>query len=161
MVETEALIARIERAERLIHRVAVRNRSGGIFATDLTVQQLRLVVILAMEGDQSAVQLAEILGVGLTTLTGIVDRLETRSLVQRQPDPNDRRVRRISLTESGKQMVADFAEFGREHKQRILGRLEPRVLANLAEAVEAISELCREEFDADTDPRESPNSRVT
>lgn len=147
MAEREELIARIDRAERVIHRVAVRNRSGGIFATDLTVQQLRLVVILALEGEQSAVQLAEILGVGLTTLTGIVDRLEARSLVQRQPDPNDRRVRRISLTDTGKQLVADFAELGREHKLRILQRLEPRILANLAEAVEAISELCREEFD--------------
>jgi len=149
MDEREELIARIERAERVIHQVAVRNRSGGIFATDLTVQQLRLVVILALEGDQSAVQLAEILGVGLPTLTGIVDRLETRSLVQRQPDPHDRRVRRISLTDGGKQLVADFAEFGREHKQRVLHRLEPRILANLAEAVEAISEICRDEFAPD------------
>lgn len=146
MAEREELIARIDRAERVIHRVAVRNRTGGIFATDLTVQQLRLVVILALEGDHAAVQLAEILGVGLTTLTGIVDRLEARSLVQRQPDPNDRRVRRISLTDEGKKLVADFAELGREHKLRILQRLEPRVLANLAEAVEAISEACREEF---------------
>ena len=149
MAEREELIARIERAELVMHRLAVRNKAGGIFSTDLTVQQIRLVVILSLEGSQSSAALAEILGVGLTTLTGIVDRLEARSLVERLPDPNDRRVRRISLTEQGRQLVADFVEFGREHKQRILNRLDPRILANLAEAIEALSEACREEFDPD------------
>jgi DNA-binding MarR family transcriptional regulator len=149
VTEREELIARIERAELVMHRLAVRNRAGGIFSTDLTVQQIRVVVILAMEGDQSGAQLAEILGVGLTTMTGIVDRLEARSLVRREPDPNDRRVRRIVLTDQGRKLVADLVEFGREHKQRILSRLDPRILANLAEAVEALSEACREEFDPD------------
>lgn len=144
--EFEEVLGRIDSAERVIHRIAVRMRSGGLFSTDLTVQQIRLVMILALEGDQSANGLADILGVGLTTLTGIVDRLEARKLVRRKPDPKDRRVRRIELTAAGRKMVADFAEFGREHKERLLRRLDPRILANLAEAVEAMSEACQEEF---------------
>jgi DNA-binding MarR family transcriptional regulator len=39
-----------------------------------------------------------------STLTGIVDRLEDRGLVERQPDPDDRRVKGLAVTPAGIEM---------------------------------------------------------
>ncbi|WP_013323366.1 MarR family winged helix-turn-helix transcriptional regulator [Gloeothece verrucosa] len=38
------------------------------------------------------------------TLTGVLDRMEQRNLIQRQRDPDDRRIWRIWLTEEGRQL---------------------------------------------------------
>jgi DNA-binding MarR family transcriptional regulator len=46
-------------------------------------------------------ELANLLGCDSSNVTGIVDRLETRGLVVRQPSPSDRRVRNIVLTADG------------------------------------------------------------
>mgnify|MGYP006280100359 FL=1 len=39
------------------------------------------------------------------TITNRVDRLESRGLVRRQPDPDDRRGVRVALTDSGRDLV--------------------------------------------------------
>lgn len=46
-------------------------------------------------------ELAEILCCDASYITGLVDKLEVRGLVQRLPNPDDRRVKLIALTESG------------------------------------------------------------
>lgn len=57
-------------------------------------------------------ELADRLFCDASNVTGIVDRLEARGLVERQPDPDDRRVRRLVLTDAGK-------ELGRAHHDRV------------------------------------------
>lgn len=143
----EHLIRRVEEAEQRILRLAIRDRSNWILSVNLSIQQLRVLMLLSLEGDLSAHELAEILGVGLTTLTGVVDRLEDRDLVCRRLDPRDRRVRRIDLTDEGRRMINDFNDAGREHRRRLFHRLDPRILANLAEAVDALYEAAVAEIE--------------
>jgi DNA-binding MarR family transcriptional regulator len=139
------LIARIERADEQFRRSIVREGATEFFSVDLTMQQLRLLFILAATGALSAHELAGSLGVGPTTLTGIVDRLEARDLVCRLPDDRDRRVRRIDLTEAARRLLRDLHEVRQEHFRRLLGRLDADVLAGLALAVEALATACEEE----------------
>ena len=54
------------------------------------------------------VALAQHLGVDRTMMTYLLDDLEEAGLVERRPDPADRRARRVSLTDVG---VARLAEF--------------------------------------------------
>ena len=54
------------------------------------------------------VALAQHLGVDRTMMTYLLDDLEEAGLVERRPDPADRRARRVSLTETG---VARLTEF--------------------------------------------------
>lgn len=49
-------------------------------------------------------ELAERLFCDASNVTGIVDRLESRGLVERQADPDDRRVRRLVLTGEGRRL---------------------------------------------------------
>jgi DNA-binding MarR family transcriptional regulator len=134
----ERLIQRIELAERQLKQFMLRDRGHGLLSIDLSIQQLRVLMLLAVDGGSSAHQLADSLGVGLTTVTGIVDRLERRGLVSRQIDPRDRRVRRIELTGEGRKLIEDFESLSRQHRQSLYGRLELRILGNLAECLEAM-----------------------
>jgi DNA-binding MarR family transcriptional regulator len=76
--------------------------------------------------------------VGSGTTTNRLDRLESRGLIDRRPDPEDGRVRRVRLTDRGRDRVdAAVADLlGRE--RRLLGRLsEPdrNTLAGLLRSV--------------------------
>ena len=52
--------------------------------------------------------LADVLHCDPSHVTGIVDRLEKRGLVQRAVDPNDRRIKNISVTDAGRQLRTEM-----------------------------------------------------
>ena len=72
---------------------------------NLTMPQLKILFLLYSGGAATMGELATPLGVKLSTVTGIVDRLVEQDLVQRGEDPRDRRVVLGSLTEKGQQLV--------------------------------------------------------
>lgn len=52
-----------------------------------------------------------------SNVTGIIDRLETRELVERRPDPADRRIKLAAATEKGRRTareLRDALDFARE-----------------------------------------------
>lgn len=54
----------------------------------------------------TATELADHLGLTRQAVTQMVDELERRSYVERRPDPNDRRAKRVLLTARGRACVA-------------------------------------------------------
>lgn len=50
-------------------------------------------------------ELAVLLGCDASNVTGIVDRLEAQGLARREPDPRDRRVKRVVATDEGRETV--------------------------------------------------------
>jgi MarR family transcriptional regulator for hemolysin len=64
--------------------------------------------------------LAEALEIGKAALGGLVDRLEASGLIERRPDGNDRRVKRVYLSSQGKQMVKEMTRLSHEMSERIL-----------------------------------------
>ena len=67
----------------------------------LTPSQGNLLHFLTPGGTTTMVALAKFLGCHDSNVTGLVDRLEARGLVERQHDPADRRVKLIALTAEG------------------------------------------------------------
>jgi DNA-binding MarR family transcriptional regulator len=67
---------------------------------ELTAAQARLLCVLA-EGPKAMGELAGILGVEKAAMTGLIDRIERRGLVQRTSVPGDRRACHVALTSSG------------------------------------------------------------
>lgn len=79
----------------------------------LTAAQARLLCVLT-EGPKAMGELAVILGVEKAAMTGLIDRIERRGLVQRTAVPGDRRTCHIALTSSGeKRALAVHEEVGR------------------------------------------------
>ena len=52
--------------------------------------------------------LAERVGSDPSNLTGLVDKLEARGALRRMPDPDDRRVKTLRLTEEGQRLRESF-----------------------------------------------------
>lgn len=71
---------------------------------ELTLPQYRLLALLA-DGAAMSSSLAERLAVKPPTVTSVVDGLVGRGLVERQPDPNDRRRLPLALTDEGVALV--------------------------------------------------------
>ncbi|MCW7945809.1 MarR family transcriptional regulator [Streptomyces hygroscopicus] len=82
----------------------------------LTGAQARLLSLLSLEPLPMR-RLAQQLKCEPSNVTGIVDRLEARGLVERRPDPADRRVKLAAATEEGRQVarsLRDSLNFARE-----------------------------------------------
>lgn len=74
------------------------------FASGLTPPQMHCVMWLGLEGALPSRILAERIGCGQPTLTGVVDRLEQLHLVERVRSQDDRRVVRVTLTDAGRKL---------------------------------------------------------
>ncbi|HEY5816938.1 MAG TPA: MarR family transcriptional regulator [Mesorhizobium sp.] len=70
--------------------------------------------------------LAESMGVEAMTVTGFLDRLEAKGLIRRDPDPIDRRAKRIRLTEAGKAMLERIAPLSAGLRADAAAGLSPR-----------------------------------
>ncbi|WP_329339622.1 MarR family transcriptional regulator [Streptomyces sp. NBC_00663] len=82
----------------------------------LTGAQARLLSLLSLEPLPMR-KLAQKLKCEPSNVTGIVDRLETRGLVERRPDPADRRVKVAAVTDEGRDVARSLREglrFARE-----------------------------------------------
>jgi DNA-binding MarR family transcriptional regulator len=89
--------------------------------------------------------LAQSTGIDKTTLVAVLDRLEACQLVQRSPDPRDRRARVVKLTDHGRYML-DVAEITvRDIERAVLDHLPPDerepLLRALPTLVDATGEL--------------------
>ncbi|MCL8013357.1 MarR family winged helix-turn-helix transcriptional regulator [Streptomyces sp. AS02] len=109
----------------------------------LTGAQARLLSLLSLEPLPMR-KLAQKLRCEPSNVTGIVDRLESRGLVERRPDPADRRVKLAAATQEGRQVarsLRDSLRFAREP------------LAGLSEAErQALRDLLRRMLGVDTGP---------
>ena len=75
-------------------------------------------------GSQAA--MASRLGIDRTVMTYLLDDLEAADLVARQPDPADRRSRRVAATEHGRVILADREARFEQAEQHLLAALPPR-----------------------------------
>ncbi|GAB2916843.1 MarR family winged helix-turn-helix transcriptional regulator [Streptomyces mayteni] len=95
-------------SEDLAAAVAALHREVALLYTEiardleLTSQQTQLLCALSRR--PSFGELATMLGCDKTNVTGMVDRLEKRGLLAREPDARDRRISRVVLTRAGDEL---------------------------------------------------------
>jgi DNA-binding MarR family transcriptional regulator len=94
-------------------------------------------------------------------MTNRLDRLEEMGLVERLPDPTDRRGRLVALTERGRELVDAAAVDHLENEQRLLASLDPDEREQLAGLLRKLllSEPFRE-LDPAADRREIRGGRA-
>ena len=104
-----------------------------LLTLDLTMPQLKTLLCVTPNSATSG-QVARSLGIGLSTLTGIVDRLAEQGRVERREDPHDRRITRVLPTERGQALVDQLLRWRNEHLTTLLARLNPEELRVVEEA---------------------------
>jgi DNA-binding MarR family transcriptional regulator len=106
--DTDSASTDVPSVEELVSAfMAVMGRIGQHFFQrsaefDLSSQQAK--AFHELRHPLSMGELADRLFCDASNVTGIVDRLEARGLVERQADPGDRRVRRLVLTDEGRRL---------------------------------------------------------
>jgi DNA-binding MarR family transcriptional regulator len=85
--------------------------------------------VLGKQPGSTAGELAQVLHVHPSTLTGILQRLEERGFVVRHPDPVDRRKTRLALTEKGRAMNGERQGTVEAAVRRALRKASPREIA--------------------------------
>jgi len=84
-----------------------------------------LVLAVAGQGEpKSQAALAHHLGVDRTVMTYLLDDLEAAGLVERRPDPADRRARRVALTAAGSTRLRELKAGLHDVEDRLLGPLD-------------------------------------
>ena len=105
---------------------------------DLTMPQLKVVLLLFMNGPTRMSEVASALGVSLATSTGVVDRLVEREIVVRESQPEDRRVVLCRLSEKGQKMIGGLWQLARDRLKELLEVTTISQLELITEALEAL-----------------------
>lgn len=104
------------------------SRDRAWLKVDLTMPQLKALIFLTKHEGATSGQIAANLGVGLSTITGIVDRLAEQQLVSRRDDPRDRRITRVLPTQAATELVNGLIQYRNEAVTAILSQLSPEQL---------------------------------
>lgn len=89
-------------------------------ADDLTPLQFAAVMKLLDVGETSQNQLGRLTAMDAATMQGVVKRLIARGMVERRPDPNDRRRLVLSLSGDGKKLAGAMRRVGHDITDRTL-----------------------------------------
>jgi len=118
-----------------LNKERLRENAERLRRYDLTTQQVWLLAELP-EGEHGGVpigSLAEALHCHGSNITGMVDRLEARGLVARQPSSTDRRVKFVALTPAGSALRDKVIELARQPVRALLDQLSDDQLETLSE----------------------------
>lgn len=105
---------------------------------DLTFTQLR-TLLLASTGDPLPItQIADHLDKSATATSRSVDRLARLGLIERRASEEDRRVKLVSITEQGRDMVDQYIESRSQLLREFVNRTAPENVQTLLAALRPI-----------------------
>lgn len=105
---------------------------------DLTIPQIKTLALLQDQGPMRMGNISNSLGSALSATTNIVDRLVDKSLVERVPDQDDRRVVNCQLTAQGRDAMEQFWRIGRMRILEVVDQLEAGQLQRVVEGFELL-----------------------
>lgn len=107
---------------------------------DISYQQIN-VLYLVRTDNASMADMARMLGVAPTVITGLVDRLEARGLIRREAHPSDRRRIQLVLTERGQEISVQIEDAIATRIEYQVQQLDDAARLNLRGGLEAFERL--------------------
>lgn len=93
-----------------VARLVRREFDRRVKSMNLTRSQWWVLVNLIRSDGCNQTQLADDLDVGKVALGSLLDRLEAKGWIERRPDPNDRRAKRVFLTPAVKPVIGEMED---------------------------------------------------
>ncbi len=115
--------------------------STRLDAYDLTSVQYGVLNYLWEHQTGTPKELAQTLMVENSTISGILDRMQKKGLIDRQTDPNDRRSVRVVLTHSGNALKEEVLHTVDELNAVVLKDIEPAKREILLECLRQIGHV--------------------
>ena len=99
---------------------------------DITPAHLRALRVLKRHGSMRLSELSEHLRIAPRSTTEVADALESRGLIERRPDPRDRRATLVEVTAHGAEVLDAIRAARGTEAERVFGRLSQTDRAHLA-----------------------------
>ncbi len=115
----------------------LRQRSAG----GVTASQYAALVTISKNGELTLGELAAAEGVAPPSMTRIAANLEQAGLVERRPDPLDRRVARVAVSERGAELLAEARNLRAIYLSERFSELGAQEVEVLGKAAELLNRL--------------------
>jgi len=109
----------------------------------VTFQQYLALNILIKKGKCMVSDLSKNLGVALSTMTELVDRLAKKQFVEKIKDLRDRRIVWINLTEKGARIIQEINKKKQRYILNILEKLTEKERRLLIDILERVSQVAK------------------
>jgi DNA-binding MarR family transcriptional regulator len=107
----------------------------------LTTTQFLALFVLQSHEPVTAGQLAKSADLNPGTVTGMLDDLEKKGIVERRPDPRDRRLVMVSLTDTGRASLGQRRDQWVTLEEQHFGKVSDEELLNGIKVIRALSQL--------------------
>jgi DNA-binding MarR family transcriptional regulator len=114
--------------------------SSALAGLNLTSAEINALANLAERGAMNVRELSAATGTRATTLTGVLDRLESRGYLTREVDAADRRSFRLPLTDAGRAAASRVRTAVAGLENDALSRLSPAQVDGFRAVIAALAE---------------------
>lgn len=121
-----------------VSRLTRRRFNARLQPSGLTQEQWRALAHIARREGIGQAALADILEIQPITLTRVIDRLAGAGLVERRPNPNDRRAVQLFLTAQATPLIEHIAEHAAAVHREALADLPPAARETLIDILQAM-----------------------
>ena len=111
-----------------------------IKSMNLTSPQFDVIATLANQAPMTCKTLGEKTLITKGTLTGILDRLEIKGIVERKANEEDGRSQKIMLTLSGLEIFEQAFPNHMQHLEKAFNQLSPQEMINLTNSLKQLRE---------------------
>lgn len=140
-VSKKTAIAEIVQSFRRIFKAIQQYSEAVLKEFGVTGPQLWLLKMLRQEGGTSVGELSQKMYLHISTVSGIIDRLEAKGYVARKKAETDRRIVIVQLTASGKRIVDQAPEPSQGKLLHSLQNLSEKEVLEMHEALQKIVRL--------------------
>jgi MarR family transcriptional regulator for hemolysin len=114
-------------------------------ARQFGISRAQWVVLMRLDRSEGLKQseLAEILDLQPISLTRLLDRLADNGLIERRPDPNDRRANQLYLTPAARPLLEQLVELGRDLMDDVLAGLDAKAHERLLSDLQLMKDNLR------------------
>lgn len=112
--------------------IALSAGNAALVAHGLKARSYSVLVLTSGVARPSQRELAEFLRLDPSQVVSLVDELQSRGLVERTPDPSDRRANVVVATDAGRELVEVARESARAAEERVHAQLSVDERAMLA-----------------------------
>ena len=152
---TRELYKKLGHIGRLTHMWAAQQRERtSPRRIDTTRGQGRILAALKLKDGIATRELAYVLGIRVPSLNEALSKLENAGHIVREPDPRDRRVQLITLTDSGRALTGQLGE-GEPESDNIFEVLTEQERTNLSDYLDRLIARMHEDLpDLEADRQE-------
>jgi len=115
------------------------SHAEAFIGIDVTMAQAKCLYVIAHQPGVGMSALAARLGVSLSALSGLVDRLVEHGYVERHEAPDDRRQQRVWLTTAGEDTIGHLRELDTSELRGLLRGLSDDELAGLRAGISGLA----------------------